>query len=483
MGGQGLGTQRRVVRPWTRFAPSLARPGESPGFRLPGVPNVSRIRDHFTAPLDTARMNARWLARNSTMTGMNDIGRAALVPAMVLRASASQATSAAAAAAPVMKQKLTLRKKIKAYMELSKFRLSSLVVLTSSAGYLAAGSPVDLCTLAAVTGGTALAAASAAALNQWYETKQDGMMNRTKGRPLPSGRLSSKQALTFAATTAVAGTGVLWTATNPVVAALGAANIALYAGPYTITKQTSEINTWIGAVVGAIPPVMGWAAASTNLIAWEPALLGSLLFLWQFPHFFALSWMYKDDYTRGGYQMVPVNDPTGIRTASLISRYSVYLAALPIIATATGTTTFMFGLEGTMANAYLLYLASKFNQDRSRSNARKIFLTSLWYLPLLMGGFVFHSTNWDKDKQKIKEQAEAALADTDEVTEAVLGAKGALKGVCVHEVFAHRDNTTHPNACPIVVAEKVAEKTADTTKDVAAAVADAATKKAPEHGL
>lgn len=259
-------------------------------------------------------------------------------------------------------------------------------------------------------------------------------------------------------------------------------NLQLYAGPYTISKQTSEINTWIGAVVGAIPPVMGWAAASTQLIAWEPALLASLLFLWQFPHFFALSWMYKDDYTRGGYQMVPVNDPTGSRTASLITRYSAYMATLPIIATATGTTTFMFGLEGTIANAYLLYLASRFQQDRSRANGRKIFLTSLWYLPLLAGGFVFHSTNWDKDKQKIAAEAAAVLAKDDEVTEAVLATKGALKGVCVHEVFAYRDNSTRPNACPVVVAEKVVEKTAETTKEVASAVADT-TKKAPEHGL
>jgi len=147
-------------------------------------------------------------------------------------------------------------------------------------------------------------------------------MMRTCKRPLPTGAVSPAAALGYAGTTAAAGVGVLAAATNPVTAALGAANIALYAGPYTLLKPVSEWNTWVGALVGAIPPLMGWTAAGGSVLDAAPLLLGSVCFLWQFPHFFSLAWVHRRDYARGGFKMVPCADPTGARTADLVWRYS-----------------------------------------------------------------------------------------------------------------------------------------------------------------
>jgi heme o synthase len=223
-------------------------------------------------------------------------------------------------------------------------------------------------------------------------------MKRTMMRPLPAGHVTTTQATVFGATAAVSGAGLLYAATNPVVAALGAANILLYSGAYTYSKRHTEWNTWIGAVVGAIPPVMGWAAATEGqVVAAEPMLLASLLFLWQFPHFFALSYLHREDYARGNFEMVAVNDAAGARSARLITEYSLYLTALPIVASAAGITSYMFAVEGTVVNAYLLYLAGKFNKDRTNAGAKRVFLCSLWYLPVIMAAFLFHSRNWDSE--------------------------------------------------------------------------------------
>jgi heme o synthase len=181
-------------------------------------------------------------------------------------------------------------------------------------------------------------------------------MKRTYNRPLPSGRVSPTEAAVVGTAMGAAGVGILSVMTNPVVTALGAGNILLYSGLYTFSKRKTEFNTWIGSVVGAVPPLMGYAAASGGtFLTGDAAILSGLLFLWQFPHFFALSWMYRDDYARGGFQMVAVNDPSGVRTAKLITEYSLYLTALPLVATAAGLTSSMYAVEGTVANAYLVH--------------------------------------------------------------------------------------------------------------------------------
>ena len=270
--------------------------------------------------------------------------------------------------------------KLRLYSDLSKYRLSSLVVLTTGAGFLCAGSPIVWTTMAGTCIGTALCAASANTFNQIFEQSIDMKMNRTRGRPLPSGRTTSLEATSWGLLSGVAGTSLLLTVSNPVVAALGAANIILYAGPYTAMKQRTEWNTWVGSVVGAIPPIMGWAAATNgSILQAEPITLASLLFLWQFPHFFALSWMHREDYAKGGFQMISVNDPIGTRSSNLIWNYSLYLSTLPILSSMSGMTSYMFAVEGTAANIYLLYLANNFRNNKSNANARKVCVRVSYY--------------------------------------------------------------------------------------------------------
>ena len=190
--------------------------------------------------------------------------------------------------------------------ELSKARLSALVVSTSSFGYLAAAVPISYSTLAAASLGTALCSSSASCLNQIFEQDRDARMKRTAKRPLVTKKVfSTNGAYALAATTGLAGGTTLYFGTDPITTALGVGNIAMYAGAYTFLKPRSEWNTWVGAIVGAVPPVMGYVAANdgSGLFDIEAAIIGGTLFLWQFPHFFALSWMHRRDYARGGFQV------------------------------------------------------------------------------------------------------------------------------------------------------------------------------------
>lgn len=194
--------------------------------------------------------------------------------------------------------------RLRLYSQLSKYRLSALVVSTTSAGYLAAGGPVDPVSLSCACVGTMLASSSANTFNQVIETSNDSRMKRTRNRPLPSGRISRSHALGWGIASGSAGIAVLAAGSNPLTAALGAANLFLYVGPYTLSKTRSELNTWVGSLVGAIPPLMGWAAATGGVVAVEPLMLAAYLFIWQFPHFFSLAWLHREDYARGGFAMV-----------------------------------------------------------------------------------------------------------------------------------------------------------------------------------
>lgn len=293
--------------------------------------------------------------------------------------------------------------------ELSKARLSSLVVFTSGAGYLMAGAPGSWIALGAVSIGTALAAAAAGTFNQVWERHLDSQMKRTQGRPLPAGDITPAAATAFGGFMTAASAATLLAGTNPVTAALGMGNIALYALVYTPLKTRSELSTAVGAVVGAVPPVMGWAAASGgDLFALEPLLLGLTLFWWQFPHFYSLGWTLRRDYTRGGYAMVPTSDPTGKRTAMLSLRSAVALAGVPLFAAWAGIVNPMFAVEGLVLNAVLLRHAYRFYQSPGDASARAVFRASLWYLPVLLALFVFHSRHWVE--QELAQEAEDAAA-------------------------------------------------------------------------
>lgn len=361
---------------------------------------------------------------------------------------------------------------LRIYDELSKSKLSALVVMTTGAGFLMAGGPVSWTSLTAACVGTSLAASSANTFNQVWERNHDKLMNRTFRRPLPSGRISPAHALAWGATTGIASTAILAVGCNPLTAALGAFNIGLYSLVYTPMKIRMELNTWVGSVVGAIPPVMGWAAATGSMIAPEAALVGSLLYLWQFPHFFALSWRLRKDYARGGFKMVPCADPTGQRTADLVMRYSNYLMAVPIVSSVAGLTSSMFAVEGVCINAYLMYLSARFKQHPNNGNAKKVFLCSLWYLPVMLGCMVFHSQHWleDHEKEKKKKDRWGSSLLPEQCVEfvdhygpqnlptVIRETRDQLKGVCVHEYLWGKGKETSP-FCPVVVVENAKEQT------------------------
>ena len=355
--------------------------------------------------------------------------------------------------------------------ELSKARLSALVVSTTAFGFLSAGPTAlaftSLPTFTAASIGTALCASSAATFNQVIEIDRDRQMKRTCNRPLVTGVVTKEMAIGLGCITGTSGGLILGLGTDPITTMLGLGNIGLYAGLYTYLKPRSELNTWVGAVVGAIPPVMGWTAAGGSPLDAEAILLGSTLFLWQFPHFFALNWMYRTDYKRGGFAMVAVNDPNGDRTASLIKRYGVYLASLPFISTALEVTSPMFAIDaGILLNGYALYVASKFDKERSNANARKVFLTSLWYLPCVMMLFLLHSRRWH-EKDKLEDKENDVLQTMQKIMNRVQ-AKG--RQLCIHEKIASNDVSIESEAnktridgakCPITLGKAAASRSSE----------------------
>jgi protoheme IX farnesyltransferase len=234
--------------------------------------------------------------------------------------------------------------------------------------------------------------------------------------------------MAFGAGLTAASAGILLLGTNPLTAALGIGNVALYSLVYTPLKQRSTLNTAVGAIVGAIPPVMGWAAATGGLLAFEPMLLGAALFWWQFPHFYSLAWNLRKDYARGGYAMVPVLDVTGGKhTAWLSLRSTIAMSTLPVVASVLGVTSPMFAVEGVLLNGYFLRLAWRFYRDPSDSSARALFRASLWYLPLLLVLMVFHSRRWHREEGAEAEEAAAAAAAGTIVVASAEGATGAVK--------------------------------------------------------
>ncbi|PNH08926.1 Protoheme IX farnesyltransferase, mitochondrial [Tetrabaena socialis] len=276
------------------------------------------------------------------------------------------------------------------YKMLSKLKLSSLVVLTAGAGFAAAsGEEIDYAKLAWTSLGTLGAAACANTLNQIYEVSNDRLMSRTRNRPLPTGRLGRVHAGAFALVCGAAGLWLLHEKANPLTAGLGAANILLYAAVYTPLKQLTVANTWVGAVVGAIPPLMGWASAAGQLDA-GAAVLAAALFFWQMPHFMALAWLCKADYAAGGFRMLSMLDATGRRTALVGLRHSLYIAPVGLLAVLAGFATEPFAWESAALAAYLAYGSVQFARHPSQAAARKLFKASLLYLPLLLAALAVH---------------------------------------------------------------------------------------------
>ncbi|CAN8100979.1 unnamed protein product [Discula destructiva] len=327
----------------------------------------------------------------------------------VLPQNASDILTSVAASQPAH----SMRRHLSALLSLSKPRLTVLVVLTAMAPYalypvpaflspLAAASPPSLSplTLLFLTTGTALCSAAANALNMLYEPATDAKMSRTRNRPLVRHLLTTRAAVLFALGCAGTGTAALYWGVNPTVAFLGAANIFLYAGVYTPLKRLSWLNTWVGALVGGIPPLMGWAAAAGEsatrdgtfrelLFAGDGSSLGgwlmaALLFAWQFPHFMALSWGIRDEYRNAGLKMLSWVNPA--RNARVALRYSIVFVPICVGLCMVGVTEWTFAVTSLPANAWLIREAWKFwRHEGHKGSARGLFWASVWHLPAVMG--------------------------------------------------------------------------------------------------
>lgn len=270
------------------------------------------------------------------------------------------------------------------FCTLAKARLSALVVATSAVGYLmAASGPIDTVRLFVTVLGTALAAASANAFNQIVEVERDRRMLRTRQRPLPAGRMSRRVAIAFAVITGVAGPLLLVSFVNQLTAALALLCLAIYVLAYTPMKIRSPGNTLVGAVCGALPPMMGWAAVTGGLElgAW---LLGGVLFVWQIPHFLALAWLYRDDYARGGFRMLPLFDPAGGLTCQVTLLYCLTLIPLGLMFTLAGLSGWFFAAGSLALAALLVGLSLRLYWARDAAAARGLFRATLLYLPVLM---------------------------------------------------------------------------------------------------
>lgn len=295
-------------------------------------------------------------------------------------------------------------------------------------------------TLLFLTTGTFLSSASANALNMLFEPSYDAKMSRTRNRPIVRGLVSPRGALAFAVLTGFAGVAGLYFGTNPTVAFLGGLNIFLYAGVYTPLKRMHVVNTWIGAVVGGIPPLMGWAAAAgqcaTGDGGWKELLFGpgsaggwllaGLLFAWQFPHFNALSWTIRDEYRHAGYRMLAWTNPA--RNGRVALRYALLMVPLSVGLWAAGVVDQGFLLTSTAINGWMIKEAWRFwRYEGHKGSARGLFWASVWHLPVLLVLAMAHKKGlwerlWrgvigeeDAEEWEDEEIADAAGANTEHI--------------------------------------------------------------------
>jgi len=277
---------------------------------------------------------------------------------------------------------------IRDLVELVKARLTLLVLLTTAVGfYLGAENPINYAALLHTVLGTAAAAAGAAVLNQWWEYDLDALMQRTRSRPVSAGRMRPRDAVILGSALSIFGVAYLAFVCNALSAALAAITIIIYTFAYTPLKRVSSFNTALGAVPGALPPMIGWAAArgTLNAGAWT---LFAILFFWQLPHFFAIAWMYRDDYARAGFQMISSDDRTGERSASQSVFFCMLLFIVAGLPAFLGIATVFYLLAELILGAVFVAVAMRFLKTRARSDARRLFITSIIYLPLLLGALV-----------------------------------------------------------------------------------------------
>ncbi|ADE53683.1 heme o synthase [Coraliomargarita akajimensis] len=279
---------------------------------------------------------------------------------------------------------LLLKRRLVDYYELTKPRLSFMSVVTVIVGYLAADPVRDLGLFISLLIGTSMAAGGAAVLNQWMERDADARMARTQDRPIPAGRVLPLQALLYGLFLSLGGCLILQVWVNHLAAFLTSLTVVSYVLLYTPLKQLTTWNTIVGAIPGALPPLIGWAAAegSISTLGW---LLFAILFLWQLPHFYAIAWKHRKDYAEGGFVMLSNADSTGRRVAVHSFIFSVALLISTLLPSVLGYTSWAFAVFAVVMGAYLLRPAIEFLKSAERDQAaRKLFIASVCYLPALL---------------------------------------------------------------------------------------------------
>ncbi len=302
-----------------------------------------------------------------------------------MKPAAECRTSTASASAGVALNPPLLRARLADFLELTKPRIAALVLVTTAIGFaLAGGDGVDLILLIHAIVGTALAAGGANALNQYVERDVDALMPRTARRPIPTGRLAPIEAAAFGIGASLAGVGYLFLFANLLAAAVAAATIASYVLIYTPLKRRTPWCTVVGAVPGALPPVIGWAAARGDLSpgAW---MLFAIIFVWQIPHFWSIAWMYREDYHRGGLPMLPVIDADGRRTARQVVVLSVLLVVVSALPACAGMAGARYAAGAGLLGAAFVAFGLRFSIHRTHAHARRLMLASIAYLPLVLG--------------------------------------------------------------------------------------------------
>ena len=271
------------------------------------------------------------------------------------------------------------------YLELTKPRLSMLSVMTALVGYFAARPPFNPVRIACLAAGTSLAAAGVASLNQWLESDTDARMSRTAQRPIPTGRIAGGSAFVLGWLMCIAALMLLFALVGKLAALFALLTIAFYLGWYTPAKRWSRWSTEIGAVAGALPPLIGWSAAegSVSGIGW---ILFGVLFFWQIPHFMAIAWTYRRDYSAVHFPMLPVRDESGAKVALWSFAATLALVTVSLLPVFLGRASAWYGLAAGAIGACFLWRAGVFLRPADRDNgARRLFLFSLAYLPLLLG--------------------------------------------------------------------------------------------------
>jgi heme o synthase len=274
------------------------------------------------------------------------------------------------------------------FSQLIKTRLTFLVLITTGVGfYLGSSDPVDVVRLLNVLIGAALAAAGASALNQWWERDLDALMSRTRTRPVPAGRMRPASALVLGCLLGVIGIIYLAVTTNFLATVLTAITVVIYIFAYTPLKRVTTTNTLVGAIPGALPPMIGWAAArnSLDLGAWT---LFAIVFIWQIPHFFAIAWLCRDDYERAGFRMISSDDETGMRSASQAVLFCMFLLLIAVIPAFIGMANSIYLLIEIILSGLFTAVAMRFHRSPDIDSARLLFLSSVIYLPLLLGALM-----------------------------------------------------------------------------------------------